>query len=585
LPAANYRSNIRTIWPQFILAVIIAALFALIARIGYINVVHGDELAARANRQHMAFRPLPARRGAIYDRRGRILAGSCQAKSLFADPAIIEDKVAAADLIATILNQEPEQFLSVLTRRPNARFVWLARDLDPEVARTFQRLRVYGLGIISEPKRIYPAGSLAGHVLGAVSADNRGLEGLELFWNDTLTGESGREEFIRDAAGRKIWMLNSNYRPPKNGMSIIISIDAVIQQFTEQILDDTCHKFRAKAGCAILMDPNSGEILAWACWPKVDPNIFASQPPQVRRNRGITDPFEPGSVFKPFVAVAALKHQVVDWQEKIFCYNGAYTIGKRILHDHHGYGDLTFPQIVIRSSNIGMAILGQRLGNERLYEAVRAFNFGRPTGIDLPGESRGIVRPLRVWNDYSTTSIPMGQEIAVTAIQLLTAFAALANDGLMVQPRLLRAVVNESGAIIRDNTQPKVIGRAIESHLARTMVRKVLRRVVEEGTGKKAKIPGHMVFGKTGTAQVPKANGRGYKPRAYVASFLGGAPAVAPKLVALVTVREPDPKIGYYGGTVSAPAVRKILENALKYLGIPPLEYDEPAEEISVTAG
>ena len=330
------------------------------------------------------------------------------------------------------------------------------------------------------------------------------------------------------------------------------------------------------------MIPHTGEVLALACYPQVDPNKFAKVPPNVRRDRAITDPFEPGSVFKPFVASYALQTSVVKMNEKIFCHNGAYTIGRRILHDHHPYGELTFQEIVIHSSNIGMGIIGQRLGNSRLYRAVRAFGFGEKTGIDLPGEDVGIVRPLHKWNDYSTTSIPMGQEIAVTAIQLIHAFAGLANNGTLLKPKLIRAFVDENGQITAEDTEPQPQRQAVKPKIAKIMVTKVLRRVVTEGTGRRADLKGYQVFGKTGTAQIPRRNGRGYEPNAYVASFLGGAPAENPQVVALVTVRHPDRKIGHFGGTVSAPAVKRILKEYFKYMNIEPFEPQDKEEKVKI---
>jgi cell division protein FtsI/penicillin-binding protein 2 len=582
----NLFKQIRTIWAEAVFALIFLALLALVFRIGYINVVHRDSLIRRATRQHTGFRPALAQRGSIYDRRGRILAGSCLADSLFADPAILRDKEHSAELLQTIIGHPAGDILHRLSDDPDSRFVWLARNMPPEQVETFTGLARddrYGLGILNEPRREYPKGTLAGHVLGAVQMGEqglKGLEGLELYYDELLASQNGFEKFIRDAAGRKIWLLPQDYRPPRNGNNVILTIDVVIQEFTERILEQTCEKYKAKSGCAVVMEPTTGEILAMACWPRIDPNRFNEHPADQRRNRVITDPFEPGSIFKPFVAVAALKHRVVNWQETIFCHNGEYTtLAGRRLHDHHGMGDLTFAQIVIKSSNIGMGILGERLGNDRLYDAMTSFGFGRRTGIDLRGESPGIVRPLAVWDNYSTTSVTMGHEVGATPIQLITAFSALANDGVILQPRLMRAVLDENGVVLRDNSRPREVARAIEREFAQAMVRQVLAQVITEGTGTKAKIPGYRVFGKTGTAQIAE-KGR-YKQDAFIASFLGGAPATAPKVTALVTIFEPDRRIGHFGGTVAAPAVKEILENTLKYLDVQPVENEDAAEQTS----
>ncbi len=577
------RVNVRHRFMQIIFGVIIAVMLALVVRLAYINTKLGDKLRKLAVHQHQAYRPLPAIRGTIYDRKGRILAATKLVPSLFADPAIIEDKISMADILSAITDMDSERILNLLEQRPNCRFVWLKRDIEPNVAESIKKLSLRGIGIIYEPKRIYPGKSLAGHVLGAVNVDGKGIEGIELQFDKVLSGEPGYETYIRDATGKKIWLIKSKCKEPVNGKHIILTIDAVVQQFTQDILAETCRHFHAPSGCAIVMIPDTGEILSLACYPQVDPNMFSKTRAEFRRNRAITDPFEPGSIFKPFIAAFALQEGVVKMNEKIFCYNGAYKIGRRILHDHHPYGELTFQEILIHSSNIGMGILGQRLGNRRLYNAIRSFGFGEKTGIDLPGESSGIVRPLRKWNDYSTTSVTMGQEIAATAIQLITAFSGIANGGIILKPQIVRAYVDERGMITNENVEPQIKRQAIRPDIAGQMIR-ILRRVVTEGTGRRAELKGYEIFGKTGTAQIPRKNGRGYEPGGYVASFLGGAPSENPQVVAFVTVRHPDRKIGHFGGTVSAPAVRRILQAYFRYMNIGPFvsETDSNEERIKI---
>ncbi len=572
----------RKIFIQFILALIILGFVALTARVVYINKKYGKVLRQMAIRQHRAFRPIPAVRGTIYDRKGRILAGTKIVPSLFADPAIIEDKISAADILSAITQISPESIVMKLQSKPNARFIWLKRDINPDIAESIRKLNLRGIGIINESKRVYPAGTLAGHILGSVNIDGKGIEGIELFYNKILQGRNGTETYMRDAAGRKIWLIKKDSKPPVNGKNIILTIDSVIQQFTQETLAETTQHYHAESGIAIVMDPKTGDVLALACYPLIDPNRFGKYPVARRRDRAITDPFEPGSVFKPFIASFALQEKVVTWNEKIFCHNGAYTIGRRILHDHTPHGDLTFPEIVIVSSNIGMGIIGQRMGNRRLYHAITSFGFGEKTLIDLPGEDAGILRPLKKWNDYSTTSLPMGQEIAVTGIQLIRAFAAIANHGLMLKPRIMRACVDETGKILGEHTKPEPVREVIKPEIADIMVQNVLRRVVTEGTAKRANLKGYMVFGKTGTAQIARKDGHGYQHNAYVASFVGGAPSYNPKLVALVSIRRPERKIGHFGGTVSAPAVKIILKKCFDYLHDGPFEKEDKVEKIKV---
>ncbi len=576
------RNGIRHWFAYTVFILLILTLVGLIFKIAYINCTVGPKLRRYAEKQYKSYRPKLAIRGTIYDRRGKILAGTKIVPSLFADPFIIEDKIGVADILSAIIGEDSEKIYNILINKPNARFVWIKRNIEPKLAESIKKLPIRGVGIIEEPVRFYPCGKLAGHILGSVDRSGRGIEGIELYYDKLLRGINGKEVYIKDAGGRKIWLIKSECKPAINGKHIILSVDGIIQQFTQEVLRETVEHFRAESGIAIVMDPRNGDILALAVVPEVDPNRFGKFDVSVRRNRAITDPFEPGSVFKPFIAAIALEAGVVKWNEKIYCHQGAYKIGRRILHDYHPYGYLSFPEIVIHSSNIGMAILGQRLGNKRLYQIVRKFGFGEKTGIDLPGEDEGIIRALTKWNDYSTVSIPMGQEIAVTGIQLITAFASIANDGILLKPRLLRGCIDENGKIIDKRLEPIIVRRVLRKEIAKDMVEKVLRGVVSEGTGRRAELKGYMIFGKTGTAQIPRRDGRGYEEGGYVASFVGGGPANNPKVVVLVSIRRPDPKIGHFGGTVSAPAVKKILEKCFKYWHIEPIETEEPKERIKI---
>jgi cell division protein FtsI/penicillin-binding protein 2 len=571
--------GIRNIFAQVVLLVIVAAFVALAGRIVYIHRTMGKELKLRTDHQQQAFRPLPAIRGTIYDRRGRRLAGTKIVPSLFADPNMIEDKLSTADIVANQLGMDPETVITKIDHDPDSQFVWLERGISMENADALTkpaiRKRLPGLGILWEPKRIYTSGNLAGHVLGAVNIDGLGQEGIELYYNHLLGGQNGYEKYMQDAKQRKIWLIKSQCKSPVNGQHIILSIDSVVQQFTQKILTATCEYYKSESGVAIVMDPKTGDILAMASYPEVDPNNFGKTPADVRRNRGITDPFEPGSIYKPFIASHALEQKVVRFDESIFCENGAYTVGKRTLHDSHGHGSLTFPEIVQLSSNIGMAKLGQRLGNLRLYNAVRAFGFGSRTGLDLKGEDGGIVIPFRRWTSFSTLSVPMGQEIACTSLQLVRAFAAIANEGKLVTPRLFRMAIDERGQITKERTEVEVEKQAILPETAKIMVEQVLRGTCVTGTGKKADIPGYQIFGKTGTAQIARATSKGkgrYEENAYVGSFLGGAPSSNPQVVVGVNIRRPVKSIGYYGGTVAAPAVKEILQAYFDYQHIPPFE-------------
>jgi cell division protein FtsI/penicillin-binding protein 2 len=575
--------------------VLLAVYVALAGRLVYIHLEKGESLKVRADRQQQAYLPLLSVRGTIYDRRGRILAGTKIVPSLFGDPGMIDDPLGTADVAGALVGSSAAPILHKLEQASEkSRFVWLERDISEDAAESLLKLRrksklLEGLGIITEPKRIYTTGTVAGHVLGAVGVDDdeggiKGIEGVELYYDKLLKGKDGCERYVRDASGRKVWLLKDKCKTPVNGNHIILSIDRVVQQFTQRILAEACTHYEAEAGMAVVMDPKTGDVLAMAVWPEVDPNNFGNSPAEVRRNRVITDPFEPGSIFKPFIAARALADGVVRADESIFCHGGAYQSGRRTLRDAHKFGYLTFPEIISKSGNIGMGILGERMGNERLHAAVKAFGFGQKTGVDLKGEGGGIVLPLKRWTEYSTLSIPMGQEIACTSLQLVTALAGLANDGKVLRPRFFRAAIDERGQVVKERTEPEVVSQAVSPEVARFMVQKAMRMTVTDGTGKKADVPGYQVFGKTGTAQIARSKGRGYEPDAYVGSFMGGAPANDPQVVVGVNIRKPNRKIGYYGGTVAAPAAKEILAAYFEYMQIPPFEKLEGEGKISYSS-
>lgn len=580
----SQKNSIRVVFIQGVFAFLLIAMLALAGRLTYIQLKKGEQLGMRADMQQQGYERLVAVRGTIYDRRGRILAGTRIVPSVYGDTVMIYDNMATAGSVGAVIGQPPMPLFEKLEKgaAKRSRSVWLARGIDIQAADNLMAIRkkdttglFLGINVQDEPKRTYTTGTVAGHVLGAVNIDGEGIEGIELYHNKLLRGKDGKQAFVRDAAGRKIWLIKDQCKSPINGEHIILSIDRVIQQFTQRILGQTCEYYKAESGNAIVMDPKTGDILAMAVWPEVDPNEFGNTPAEIRRNRAITDPFEPGSIFKPFIASHALQDGVTKLNDSIYCHNGAYTVGRRTLHDAHGLGTLTFQEVVSKSSNIGMAILGQRMGNAKLYEAVRAFGFGKKTGIDLRGEDPGIVQPFKRWTDYSTLSIPMGQEIACTSLQLVTAFAALSNDGQLLRPRVFRGAIDKNGQLIDEHSEPELMNQAVTPEIARTMVQEVMRLTVTAGTGKKADIPGYQVFGKTGTAQIAKSTGGGkghYEDSAYVASFLGGAPSSDPQVVVTVNIRRPSKRIGHYGGTVSAPAVKEIINAYFDYMHIPPFE-------------
>jgi cell division protein FtsI/penicillin-binding protein 2 len=536
------------------------------------------EVLLSARRQHVKWIPLLARRGFILDRRGRILAGSNKAESLFADPKIISDKRAAALYIGPLIGQDPVKLWTRLERAGEKRFIWLKRCISPKIVKRIKKLKsklyakgegdiLRGIGFISHEKRNYPANTLASHVLGFVGEERRGLEGLELKYDSYLAGKDGYQTFVADVKRRPVWLEGDKYAPPEDGDALVLTLDMAIQDIVERELTQTCKDFDAESGCAVVMEPRTGEVLAMANYPTYEPGNYRRYPASNRRNRCITDPVEPGSTFKCFAAAAALDSNVAGLQDPINCHNGVYAIKGRRLHDHHPYGVLTFLDVVVKSSNIGMAIIGQRVGSSRLYAAIRRFGFGRTTGIEIPGESSGVVMPFPKWSYYTLSSVPMGHEISVTPIQLASAFCAFANNGNVPRPRITRFRLNENGKLLEDYTHYSTLMEAVRPTVANMMASKVLCEVVKRGTGRRAKIEGVEIFGKTGTAQLVGESGR-YESGSYLASFIAGGPLDNPQLVVLMMIRKPDADKGYYGGTVSAPAVKRIFVQVLDYMNI-----------------
>ncbi len=513
--------------------------------------------AARASESRLI-----ARRGALVDRHGRRLAGSRVGYRLYVDPVSIDrPDVFAAKLARAIGDDAARIDRAIGNADRDCRYLVIDHLLDEHEADAVRRLKLMGVVLEQRLVRAYPAGPVAGQVIGFVSRDHRGIDGVEYVLDAALRGEDGSVEYMRDVRRRPVWIESGTQQPARDGRDIALSLDAVIQSTAEAELAAAAEHYRAKRAELIVMHAGSGQVLAMANWPSFDPNEGANVDAALRRNRCVTDPFEPGSIFKPIVFAAATGAGVAEPSEMIDCTDAGFYVspGGRRLGDAHGHGRITWDGVLTFSSNIGMAIVGQRLGAERMYAAVRAFGMGQPSGVGLPGESSGIVNPLERWNHYSVTSVPMGQEIAVTPMQITRAFSAFANDGLMVAPSILAA----------DADRP-IYQRATDPATARH-VRRVLRRVVTEGTGRhRANSRLYRLWGKTGTAQVPDRENGGYLDRAYTASFVCGAPLHHPQIIVTVVVHQPDPAIGYYGGTVAAPVARSVVEKTLAYLGTPP---------------
>ncbi|OLC01397.1 MAG: hypothetical protein AUH30_00145 [Candidatus Rokubacteria bacterium 13_1_40CM_68_15] len=557
-------------------AAFVVAFGGVTARLAQLQIVRHRELSGLAERQYSRPVALQAQRGPIVDRNGTPLAASSPAESLFAQPRAVGDPVRVAARLAPIVKvPEDELHAALVSQRP---FVWLKRRLPPAVAASVRALREPGLALVPEPLRLYPNRELAAHVIGFEGTDG-GLEGIERAWNDTLVGTPGKAVVGRDALGREIEMQRV-LQTPAAGHGVMLTLDAHIQYVTEREIDAAFRRTSARAAMAVVMDPRTGDVLAIAIRPTFNPNTFLDVPSRDHwRNRAVTDPFEPGSTFKVILAAAALEEGVVRPDDRFFGENGAITIAKTTIHDWKKYGWLTFSEVLQNSSNVGSIKVGQALGPERYYRYMTAFGFGRPTGLGLPGESRGQLREPPRWSALSLPTLSLGQEVSVTALQMVTAFSAVANGGTMMRPRLVKSVFDAHGRETR-RFEPEAVRQVIAPDTARTLTR-ILISVVEVGTGHNAAIPGYVVAGKTGTAQKLDPGTHRYSRAPGVLSFVGFAPAEEPRFVILVMLDEP--KNEKWGSEAAAPIFSAIGREVLRYLDVPP--QDAPPLQIVTGPG
>ena len=545
-------------------------LVALGGRLVFINTTLRPRLAAIADQQQQGSSVIPARRGMILDARGRVVAVSRQMPDVFVDPALVDDVDELSATLGARLNLPSAQIADRIRRRSVSRFTVVSRQVDEVTAEAVREMQSPAVGLLDGAVRAYPLGESMAHVLGTVGRDGRGLEGIELAYDHHLSGIDGRRSTIRDAARRALWRSARGEVPPADGGHLVLTIDSEIQRLAETELAGTVAEFEAASGVAIVMCPKDGRILAMACRPAFDPSRLSDSATADRRNRAVTDPVEPGSAFKPIIAGGALDGGFVSKTELIDCRMGSHFFGERLVTDTSPCGMMDLEGILTKSSNIGMGQIAGRMGNKALHDTIRRFGFGEPTGIDYPGESNGIVHPLDRWTDYSTVSVSFGYEVAVTPLQLISAFGALVNDGILLRPRLVQALLGPDGHVAESFDRPMVIRRAVSSEVARYMSNEVLVSVVENGGGKRAQTGAYRVLGKTGTAKLLATDRRAYEDGAYLATFVGASPVLDPQLVTLVMIRRPNPGIGYYGSQVAAPAVGRILEGTLSYWGVSP---------------
>ena len=534
--------------------------FVVVLRLADIMLLNHERFSEKAKGQQFKEEEIQVRRGIIFDRRGREMAVNLELESFYCDPLEIDAPESSAQAVSEITGKPRKTLLSKFSSE--GRFVWIERKLQPDVARRIKDLKISGMGFLPDAKRFYPKGPLASQILGFVDIDNKGIEGVELKFNDYLRGNGGKIVFERDAGGRT---LSQGVNMESRGNNLVLTIDEGLQYMVEEELDAALRQWHASAATAIMMDPFTGEILALANRPSYNPNLPSDSKSFERRNRAVTDCYEPGSTFKIIVGSAAIEENAVTLDSTFDCSKGAIEVGGRTIHDAHRHGLLTFKEVIQKSSNVGSVMIGMKLGKERVFKYAKAFGFGDKTGIDLPGEVSGWIRQPEKWSGVSLGSISIGQEVAVTPLQVLRAYSAIGNGGLLVRPHVVSKILLPDGQPIwsfQADTK-----RVVSRETAETF-KDILKTVTEEGgTAKSASVDGNYVAGKTGTAQIIDPRTKRYSREKYVSSFVGFVPADNPKIAMIIVIYEPKGQI--YGGVVAAPVFKQIAENALSYLNVP----------------
>jgi cell division protein FtsI (penicillin-binding protein 3) len=537
-------------------------------RLVFLQVVQHDELENRAERQRSKTIAIPGKRGELLDRAGRVLAYSVDGDAVFAEPPTVRDPDSvAARVCQAIEGCTPDDQKQMAERLSQARpFTYLWRRATPADADRVRALKIRGVGLLREDRRYYPHRELAAHVLGYVGLDGDGLGGIEAAYEKLIAGQPGKMLLQTDAKQNAFARVQKS---PTAGASLELTIDAYLQYVAERELRRGVEEFGARGGSVVVMDPHSGDVLALANWPTFNPNAYNAVHEEQRRNRAVQEVYEPGSTFKVVTASAAIEEHVASPTDVFDVSRGAITFGPRTIRDVHRYGPLSFTDVIVKSSNVGAILIGQRVGAERMARFVSAFGFGQPSLRALRGESAGIVWGVNHLNPSALASVSMGYQIGVTPIQMATAVSAIANGGQLVAPRIVRAVIRDGR---RAETPARVLRRTVTPETAATLTT-IMESVVTDGTAKAAQMDGYTVAGKTGTA-AKLENGR-YSKSDYNGSFVGFVPSRQPALTVLVVIDSPHGK-GYYGGVVAAPVFKRIAEQALLHLGIAPTVNPEP---------
>ena len=538
----------------------------VVARLIHVQLVKHDHYVARALRQQERTISLSPVRGTILDARGRVLAESVPAESIYADPQAIANHRETARKLAKIngIGLTARELEAKL--RGDGSFAWVARQLPIEVTAEVRKLNLPGIYFLESRRRSYPRATLAANIVGYIGIDGDGLAGVEHSFDEHIKGTPGKVTLLKDARKAMYAVGADGPNRPRDGHDVVLTIDSVIQFIAERALENAAKTWRASGGSVIVMNPADGAILAMASYPTFDPNRFREFKSEAWRNRNVQNVYEPGSTFKIITAAAGLEERIVTPSQMVDCGDGEIRVANVTIgeHEDHRYGLLSFEDVMVHSSNVGTVRVGLALGQQRFYDWVRRFGFGEKTGVPLPGEQSGLLRQPKKWSLVSPASISIGQEIAVTPLQITRAVAAVATGGLLVEPRIVDKVVDEDNNVVY--APPRKQPRRVMSEKTAAVLNEILKSVVSRGTGDQAALAEHVVAGKTGTAQ--KAGRGGYFPDRFVGSFAGYVPADRPRLVILVVLD--DPRGQHYGGIVAAPVFREIAEASLRYLGVPP---------------
>ena len=537
----------------------------IMGRMFQLQVLKKEQLYKLAAQQQHVQIPLVPKRGVIYDRKENELAVSIEVDSVYADPKKIVDVEKTVKDLVSILKIDREELRQKLKSRKS--FEWVQRKIPPKEASEIKSLRLPGIFLLKENRRFYPNAQLAAHVIGFVGLDSKGLEGVEFQYDALLNGKNHVWTMSRDALGRELVMGGPLPEKDDHYRNIVLTLDKHIQHVVETELSRAVQKWGAKGGTAIAMEPHTGKILAMASCPLFNPNQFYQYRSKSWRNRAVSDAFEPGSLFKAFLAAGALEEKVARPSDSFYCENGSYKVYDRTIHDNLKHGWLTFQQIIKFSSNIGASKVGEKMGKERFYQYICAFGFGEKTRIGLPGEGKGIVHHPRYWPPVVLDTISFGQGISVTGIQLVTALSAIANGGTLMKPYIVERITNEKGEIVQ-SFEPEAVRRVISVETAKKVTALLKTTTEKGGTGEGAVPTGYEVAGKTGTAQKVESSFGEYSEDRLNCGFMGFAPAEDPKIVLMIIIDEPQGSAT--GGVVAAPVFKAIMEKVLPYLNVHP---------------